>query len=444
MPTEVRKIIEQLNEHGYRAYAVGGCVRDAVMQRIPADWDICTSALPQETLTALGEENLIENGLKHGTVTVRRQHENYEITTFRTDGAYTDHRHPEEVIFVRNLQEDLARRDFTINALAYHEQEGLIDYDGGLSDIQNRILRCVGEPDRRFHEDGLRIMRGLRFASQLGFTLEPKTAESIHRNASLLRYISAERIMTELIKLLTGRYVEQVLLEYADVLAVFLPEITPMIGYPQHNPHHVFDVWQHTAKVVSEVPEEKVLRLAALFHDMGKPEAGTVDSRGISHFHGHPEISARIAAAALRRLKSDNNTIRDVEILVKYHDLRPPAEAKYVRRLLAHTGPELFPQLIALKRADALGQNPQLIPEKLRYVEALQSLYETELQNSSAFTLKQLAVNGHDLMTIGITEGKQIGKVLQTLLDGVIDGDLPNERDALLSHVQSILSKKTE
>ena len=285
MPENAKGIIDKLRTCGYDAYAVGGCIRDSIMGKIPYDWDICTSALPEEVLEVLGERNIIENGLKHGTVTVHIDGENYEITTFRTDGQYLDNRHPENVTFVRELKEDLSRRDFTMNSLAYNYSEGLIDIFGGRDDINNSIIRCVGDPDKRFGEDALRILRALRFSSQLGFSIEEKTSASIHKNAELLKNISAERIMSEFTKILMGKNVEDVLMNYKDVIAVFIPEIKPMFGFEQHNPHHVYDVWQHTVKSVACVKNERILRLTAFFHL--KPLQLTVGEKGI--FTGIPK-----------------------------------------------------------------------------------------------------------------------------------------------------------
>ena len=295
IPEGAQRIIETLHRSGHRAYVVGGCVRDSLLLRVPVDWDICTSSLPEETLECLNAENIIKNGLKHGTVTVRVDGENYEITTFRTDGEYLDNRHPESVTFVRNLKEDLARRDFTMNALAYSNSRGLQDCFDGLKDIENGMIRCVGSPGRRFGEDALRILRALRFASVLGFEIEKKTAKSIHKNAYLLKNISVERIMSEFVRILCGKNVGRVLLEYADVVGEILPEVRKMTGFEQHNPHHVYDVWTHTVKVIAAVKPTKTLRLAALFHDMGKPSAFKMDEKGVGHFKGHPEISEKIA-----------------------------------------------------------------------------------------------------------------------------------------------------
>ena len=438
MPENAKGIIDKMRTCGYDAYAVGGCIRDSIMGKIPYDWDICTSALPEEVLEVLGERNIIENGLKHGTVTVHIDGENYEITTFRTDGQYLDNRHPENVTFVRELKEDLSRRDFTMNSLAYNYSEGLIDIFGGRDDINNSIIRCVGDPDKRFGEDALRILRALRFSSQLGFSIEEKTSASIHKNAELLKNISAERIMSEFTKILMGKNVEDVLMNYKDVIAVFIPEIKPMFGFEQHNPHHVYDVWQHTVKSVACVKNERILRLTAFFHDIGKPKTFTVDSGGKGHFHGHPEVSDRMADDILKRLKTDNNTIATVRLLIKLHDLRPKADEKNVRRLMYETGKENYPLLMDIKRADALAQNPEMHGYKLEYIAQLENIYKQELEKKSAFNLKTLAVNGRDIINTGVRDGRTIGMILEYLLDRVIDGDIENDKQLLLDKAAEI------
>ena len=437
MPSAVDGIISKLEESGYEAYAVGGCIRDSVMGKVPSDWDICTSSLPEETLECLGAENIVKNGLKHGTVTVRVDEENYEITTFRTDGAYLDNRHPENVTFVRELKEDLARRDFTMNALAYSREKGLQDYFNGLEDIGNGIIRCVGSPNRRFGEDALRILRALRFSSVLGFEIEKKTAKSIHKNAYLLKNISVERIMSEFVKILCGKNVEKVLLEFGDVVGEIIPEVKAMIGFEQHNPHHVYDVWTHTVKVIAEVSPTKTLRLAALFHDIGKPVAFRMDEKGVGHFKGHPDISERIAERELRRLKSDNKTIEKVCKLVKYHDVRPYVN-KSIRRYIANVGMDMFEEMLDLKRADTKAQSPAYLKETLEYIEFLENMYRAEKEKNNDFTLRTLKINGEDMKRMGVIEGRMIGYCLNSILLKVIDGEIENDREILLEYAESM------
>ena len=432
LPQAVSAIISKLEASGYEAYAVGGCVRDSLMNKTPSDWDICTDALPEETLRVLQKDNIIENGMKHGTVTVRYDGNNYEITTFRTEGAYLDNRHPSEVTFVRDLREDLSRRDLTINAMAYREKDGLSDPFGGQQDLVARLIRCVGDPDKRFQEDALRILRALRFASRLGFSIDPETAAAIHRNAPLLKNISSERIMSEFLQLLTGPYVEQILNDYHDVLSVFIPEIKPMLGFRQRNPHHVYDIWQHTVKVTAAIDPDPILRLTAFFHDIGKPACFTMDAKSVGHFHGHPDVGAAMTQDILKRLKNDNQTVRTVTMLIKLHDLRPPATPANVRKFVARTGTDWFPALLELKRADAKGQNPLMLSLKLRYIDELEGIYYNELANHAVFSLKQLAVNGSDLQQLGIQKGERIGETLRQLLALVIEDELPNDRERLL------------
>ncbi len=442
IPHNADKIIEKIQNSGFEAYAVGGCIRDSIMGLVPHDWDICTSALPEETLDILGKTNIITNGLKHGTVTVKFDKELYEITTFRIDGVYSDNRRPESVTFVRSLREDLARRDFTINALAYNYNKGLCDFFGGEEDIKNKIIRCVGNPVKRFREDGLRILRALRFSSRLGFKIEEKTSAAIHENAFLLKNISAERTVSELLGIIDGEYAEKVLTEYVDVLCVFIPEIEKMIGFEQHNPHHIYDIWTHTVKVISHSPHGKISRLAALFHDIAKPECYSPDETGTGHFHGHPEKGAVKAHDIMKRLRLDNKTIDKVCMLIKYHDVRPKINPRNVRILISKVGVENFHELMQLKEADAMGQNPELLNGKLEDIKKLTEIFEEQTADGQEFNLKTLAIKGNDLIAMGITEGKTIGKILKYLLEGVIDGKFKNEYGELKSEAELYIAEE--
>ena len=359
----------------------------------------------------------------------------------RTDGSYTDNRRPSSVTFVTDVREDLRRRDFTINALAYNDTEGLLDCFGGAEDLQQKVIRCVGNPDERFQEDGLRIMRALRFASRFGFRIEEQTAAAIHRNKELLHHISAERINAELNKLLLGDSAEEILMTFPDVIAVFIPEIDPMIGFDQKNPHHAYDVWTHTVKVIAHTPKDKVLRLAALLHDIGKPNTFTVDEQGIGHFYGHPAESQRLAGIILKRLKYDNNTIQQVKQLVGLHDRYPALKAASVRRLLSETGDTLMPQLIRLQRADCQAKDVSAAEKADVYFDQLSAFCDEIMKTSTAYTLKMLAVNGQDLKAIGIKNGKDIGRILHLLLEDVIDGTLPNEKELLLKKAKTLLAE---
>ena len=350
----------ELEAAGYEAYLVGGAVRDFVRDSSPAkDWDIATNALPEQVKAVFAGFRLIETGLKHGTVTVVIDHIQLEITTYRVDGGYTDHRHPDAVSFTRSLKEDLERRDFTMNALAYHPAAGVVDLVGGRADIEAGLVRCVGDPDRRFREDGLRMLRALRFASVYGMTIEPGTAAAVHRNRALLERIAAERVQAELTKLLCGRGAAAVLRSFADVLEVLIPELVPMFGFDQRNPHHDRDVWEHTIAVVEHTPPEPVLRWAALFHDMGKPSCFSLTD-GVGHFFGHAEQGAVMTERILDRLRFDRDGRERIARLVRYHDMPLTADRKRIKRLLSKHGVEAARQLIGLHRADTLGQSAVL------------------------------------------------------------------------------------
>ncbi len=439
IPENVKKIIDKIQSAGFEAYAVGGCVRDSIMGVEPHDWDICTSALPEETLEILGKTNIISNGLKHGTVTVGFNNEFYEITTFRIDGKYNDNRRPESVKFIKSLREDLARRDFTINALAYNCSKGLCDFFGGEADIQNHVIRCVGIPDERFREDGLRILRALRFSSRLGFTIEEETADAVHRNANLLKNISYERITSELFGIIDGDYAENVLTDYADVLCVFIPEIKDMIGHLQYNPHHIYDIWTHTVKVVVNSPHDRVLRLAALLHDISKPECFYTDQDGTGHFKGHPEKGAEKAYRIMKRLKIDNKTIKNVCMLIRYHDRRPKINEKNVRQLVSEIGVKGTEQLIQIKKADAMGQNPAMLEKKLELIDEFERIFRKQTACGEEYNLKMLEINGNDIITSGIGDRKKIGEVLKYLLECVIDGRLENSHKALVEEAKAYI-----
>ena len=345
-PAQVSAILERLEQAGFAAYAVGGCVRDTLLGRVPQDWDVATSARPEQT-AALFAGRSIPTGLQHGTVTVRQEGLSVEVTTFRADGPYSDHRRPDAVYFSDSLAEDLCRRDLTVNAMAMDRRGVLTDLHGGREDLRRGLLRCVGEPDRRFDEDALRIMRTLRFASVLGFTVEERTAAALHRRAPLLGSIAAERLLSEMDRLLCGRYVLPVLLAYPDVLGVFLPELLPCVGFDQRNRHHLYDVWGHTSRAVAAVPPEPVLRWTMLLHDVGKPPCFTVDDRGVGHFYGHPKVSAELAETACRRLRMDKRTAHQVVTLVQWHDRDIPRTEKAIARAVHQLGEGTFRQLLA-------------------------------------------------------------------------------------------------
>ena len=411
LPEKVNTIIQTLQEHGYEAYAVGGCVRDSLLGREPGDWDITTSASPDETKKLFART--VDTGIEHGTVTVLLGKEGFEVTTYRIDGKYEDSRHPTEVIFTRNLREDLLRRDFTINAMAYNDTEGIVDIFGGMDDLKRKIIRCVGNARERFGEDALRIMRGVRFAAQLGFSLEKETKEAMTELAPTLEKISAERIQTELVKLLVSDSPELIREAYhLGITAVILPEFDEMMRTGQETKYHRYDVGEHTVQAVCNVPPDKVLRLTMLLHDVAKPEMKTVDADGTAHFKGH-------------------------DIRVRWHDYRMPAEKKNVRKAMSKISAELFPMYLLVKRADILAHSMYRREEELENLSGLQKCYEEIVADHECVSLKQLAVTGTDLIGIGMKPGKQIGEVLNELLRIVLEYPEFNNKEHLLRFVQN-------
>ncbi|MDR1953118.1 MAG: HD domain-containing protein [Clostridiales Family XIII bacterium] len=429
--TGAEKVIRRLMASGADAYLVGGCVRDFLLGRRPKDWDVATSLTPDEVMDCFGELSVIPTGLKHGTVTVLAEGTPIEVTTFRRDGPYDDGRRPSSVRFVDNLKEDLARRDFTINALAYAPEEGLIDYFGGEADLKNGILRTVGNPDDRLREDGLRILRALRFSSILGFEIDTQLDASIHRNKDLLTHISAERISAELMKLLPGIRAPEILMAYADVFAVFIPEISPTVGFDQQNPHHDYDVWVHTAVSISHAPADPLVRLTLLFHDLGKPESFFIGEDGFGHFYGHEQCGADIARYRLRKLRFDNDTISTVVELVKWHDIT--IEPRKLLKWLNKLGEDRLRILFEVKKADGLAHKEEFREKRANEIAELEQTLERVLEEKQCYALKDLAVNGRDLIDAGAPAGPAIGNILKTLLEEVLEGRLPNERDALLA-----------
>lgn len=433
LPEAVRYIIHELNQAGYEAYAVGGCVRDALLGRTPQDWDITTSAKPMQVKAVFART--LDTGIQHGTVTVMVKHVGYEVTTYRIDGEYEDCRHPKEVSYTSNLLEDLKRRDFTINAMAYNEQSGLVDAFDGAGDLERGIIRCVGNPKERFTEDALRMLRALRFAAQLGFSIEEETVQAVRELAGNLKHVSAERIQTELTKLLVSPHPEKMEMVYTTgISAVFLPEWDVMMKTTQENPHHCYSVGMHTLHVLCEVPSEKILRYAALLHDVAKPECKTQDEEGTDHFYGHPERGAEMARRILRRLKMDNATTDAVCGLVRYHDRNPELTKKSVRRMVAKIGRQYYPQLFVLKRADILAQSDFKRAEKLAALECYQKLYEEIISDGECLSLKELAVTGTDLIEAGMKPGREIGETLQKLLELVIEEPSKNTKEYLIGY----------
>lgn len=437
MPAYAKNVLRTLEAAGHEAWCVGGCVRDTLLGRQPEDWDVTTSALPEETMAAFGTL-ATPTGLKHGTVTVRMDGHNVEVTTYRLDGNYADHRRPDHVTFTRSLEEDLRRRDFTVNAMALGLRGELRDPFGGRTDLEKGILRCVGEPGRRFGEDALRILRGIRFAAVLGFTLEPATAAGIHDNRHLLGDIAAERIQVELFKLLCGGSAAAVLREYPDVIGVFWPEVLPMVGFNQKNRHHCYDVWEHTLHALEAVPADIVLRCVMLLHDIGKPKTFTVDAAGCGHFYGHPIVSREMADGMLRRLKCANDFRETVVRLVEWHDRNIPREKKSICRALQALGEKNFRRLLEIKRADNLAQAPAY-RDRQREIDLTEEILDELLAEDACFSLRQLAVNGKDFTEMALS-GPAVGAALEALLDRVVEGELPNDRETLLAYARNFLA----
>lgn len=435
MPENVRGILERLERAGYEAWCVGGAVRDALLGLEPGDWDVATSA-PPEAVLDLFSPDALPTGLRHGTVTVGGGR-GVEVTTFRRDGEYLDHRRPDRVEFTRSLAEDLSRRDFTVNAMAAGLRGELADPFGGREDLERRTLRAVGQPEKRFEEDALRILRGLRFSARLGFAVEPDTAAAIRRRAPLLESIAPERIQAELTGMLCGAHVLEVLLEYPDVLGVVLPEILPCVGFDQHSVYHCYDVWEHTARAVAAVKPLPVLRYAMLLHDIGKPETFSLDEEGRGHFYGHWRRSVPLAQRALERLRMDNRSKGMILTLVERHDCELSLSERSVRRNLARYGEETLRLLLEVKRADNLAQ-AEAYRDRQTLIRQWEDLLEMVLAQGACFSLGRLAVKGGDLTALGLC-GPAVGRALEELLELVIDEKLPNERGILLEYVKEKL-----
>lgn len=438
LPAKVSMIINNLQMHGYEAYAVGGCVRDSILAKCPDDWDITTSAKPEEIKRLFSRT--VDTGIEHGTVTVLLGKESFEVTTYRIDGIYEDGRHPKEVIFTNRLEEDLRRRDFTINAMAYNDEVRLVDVFGGMKDLNHHLIRCVGNPKERFSEDALRILRAVRFSAQLNFPIEPVTADAVRELAPALENISAERIQAELVKLLVSAHPEQIRDACElGITKVILPEWDAMEGVAQNTPHHRYDVAEHTIHALKNVKQDKILRLTMLFHDMGKPSMKKTDENGIDHFKGHALVSEEIARSVMRRLKFDNETVKKVTRLVCYHDYRIEATPRNVRRAMNRIGVDLFPYYLAVRMADVKAQSPYCRREKIENIIAMREIYQEILMNEECVTLRNLAVGGRDLMEIGMKPGRELGNMLNELLEWVIDEPECNKKEILCEYVKEKL-----
>lgn len=454
VPEDVKYILEKLNNAGYEAYAVGGCVRDSILGRTPDDWDITTSAKPEETKALFPKT--IDTGIQHGTVTVMRNHVGYEVTTYRIDGEYEDSRHPKEVIFTSDLLEDLKRRDFTINAMAYNHlaeneseddikttkdksSNGLVDAFGGIEDIENKIIRCVGNPIHRFEEDALRMMRAVRFSAQLGYEIEEETKKAIKVLAGNLANISAERIQVELVKLLVCDHPDYLRTAYeTGMTKVFFPEFDKMMETKQNNLHHIYSVGEHTLHSLNHIRNDKVLRLSMLLHDVGKPESLQKDEEGIDHFYGHPELGEEMARKILRRLRFDNDTISKVCKLVKFHDQKLSLNPTKLRKAIVKIGPELFPLLLEVKEADMLAQSNYKRDEKETELEEIRKVYRKILEDKDCLSLKDLAVCGKDLIEQGMKPGKELGETLQKLFEFTLENPEKNNRENLIEYLNTI------
>jgi tRNA nucleotidyltransferase (CCA-adding enzyme) len=446
LPDFIGKAMEILKSCGYEGYLVGGCVRDFLMGKTPADFDMATNATPAEVMECFRGCRVIETGLSHGTVTVFVDGHKIEITTYRIDGKYEDNRHPSAVYFTGDLKEDLARRDFTINAMALGEN-GLVDLFGGREHIEKKLIVCVGDADKRFNEDGLRILRALRFAAVLGFDIDSKTAESIHRNKSLLHNIAKERIYSEFSILLCGKSAAGVIRHFYDVVCEFIPEIQKAVDFRQNSRYHIYDVFTHTLVVMDNVKPDLILRLAALFHDIGKPYCYTQDEDGTGHFHGHGKVGSEMARTILKRLKADNSTAETVARLVLEHDIKiEDYSERALKRFLSGRPREYVKLLTGLKKADAMGKSPAFLGD-MEKIEKCERVIDKLYDSGECITLKSLAVNGGDLLKLGIPKGPAIGEILKKLLDYVIDGRVRNEKAHLLAEAKKIyfnLKEKTK
>ena len=441
MPQAVKEIIETLEGAGFEAFAVGGCVRDAVLGRIPADWDITTSAMPEEVKALFSRT--IDTGIQHGTVTVMVDHVGYEVTTYRIDGEYEDARHPKEVSFTSNLVEDLKRRDFTINAMAYNDRAGIVDEFDGIGDLEKGVIRCVGNPLDRFGEDALRMFRAVRFSAQLGFAIDEATKEAITTLAPNLEKISAERIQVELVKLLTSDHPDYLRVAYeTGITAVVLPEFDAIMNCDQKDALHEESVGEHTLKSLLNVEADKVLRLTMLFHDFGKPMTHSRTEEGITRFFGHPDIGADLSREIMRRLKFDNDTTDKVKKLTAVHDLFVRNAPNRVRRCMSKVGKDLFPYFLKVRRANILAWKEDAQEKALAELQELETIYEGILERAECVCIKELQVDGKDLMAAGVKQGKQIGDILSDLLEVVLEEPEKNTKETLLAYVKETYFKE--
>ncbi len=436
LPENINTALEMLGNAGFEAYVVGGCVRDSLLYLQPNDYDITTSASPLQIKEVFKEYNTIDTGIAHGTVTVVINSAPIEITTFRCDGTYSDNRRPDYVTFTTSLEEDLARRDFTVNAMCYNPKSGVIDLFCGQTDIENALIRTVGEPKKRFEEDSLRILRGLRFSAQFGFDIEENTANAMLSCRSLLKNVAAERVTQELNKLLCGKNAYRVLMGFYEIFIEIIPEFKGAKGFSQHSPYHIYDIWQHTAVAVNSAPANKITRIATFLHDIGKLYTFSLDENGVGHFYNHANVSVGYAKDILERLKYDNVTKESVLQLIKYHDLVIENNEVQIKRLLSKLGKEQFFRLMDIKKADTLAQSSNLV-YRLDIADEIINTANRILKESQCFSLKDMAVNGNHIKALGFN-GKEIGEILSILLEKVIANELPNSKDELLNYVTNL------
>jgi tRNA nucleotidyltransferase (CCA-adding enzyme) len=432
IPKDAESIINRLNERGYEAYVVGGCVRDSILGRTPNDWDICTSATPDKVIEIFADYEVIPTGLQHGTVTVVIDHTPYECTTFRIDGDYSDSRRPDKVEFTTDIVQDLSRRDFTINAMAYNSKMGLVDPFGGAEDIKDKVIRCVGNAEERFTEDALRILRAVRFAVQLDFRIDSSTDDAIELLHKNLKNISIERITSELNKMIICPSFYRQMLCREFLFTLIIPELKECVSYDQHNPYHAYDLYMHIALAVGFGNRDIITELALLLHDIGKPQCQVFDERGIAHYYEHAKIGAALADERLKAMKYDNDTRKKVVELISYHDATFDDEPKHIKKWLNKIGEEQFRRLLEVRYADIFAQNAMRMSQRLAYIDRIRERLEEVLASDQCFKLKDLAINGNDLMKLGMPQGKEIGHTLNLLLDMVMNGDIENDKDALL------------
>lgn len=436
LPSGVIFILYEIRKFGYQAYPVGGCVRDFLMHKTPKDWDIATNAKPDQLNIIFAKQKRITQYAKHGTIGIIADDGCYEITTYRLDGNYGDHRHPDQVTFTDDLFQDLSRRDFTINALALSGDD-IIDYFDGVRDIENKIIRCVGDPLKRFSEDALRILRALRFCSTLGFTIEAETQRAAYEHLYLIESTSKERIFSELYQIVTGKNAASAIFDNAEIIFAIIPELKRTRGFNQRNPHHIYDVWEHTTTSIKCSPRDLAVRLALLFHDIGKPDCFTVDKNGIGHFYGHPEISASIASDILKRFRCKNSILQEVCTLIRYHDTALLPNSVSIKRFLNKVGIKNFKKLLIIKSADIRAQSPNYMDENIAYLKQINDIFKQIIADNQCYNLEQLAVNGNDLIEIGIPQGNQIGVILSILLQMVIKEEIENKKADLLNVAQA-------